>query len=669
MTGFPKSLTIKRKLILLCTLAVAALSGISVVAILGSDHINTFNDRARVTQSNKVLTIRMATHRQALMTAYYEAVLSRGQDAVPAAVLNDIETIAEKLHDTTERLIGRQLPYLSRDDLAQALAVGDRMADIALRQVPALVRERAGDAAFQAATGAMRQQVMALEALHEKIDDAVSEDLSTISDQVKQETETVVTSVSTVYVVTLILLTAVLALIIRSITRPIAWIAGVMMSLARGDLTIDLSRQSRADEIGPMIDAVRVFKESALENIRMSQEKAAEQAARERRQQAMDAHTRDFGTSISGVMNNLGQTAADMRSASDEMVVVGQETNACANLAVNTARDSARDLNAVAVAAEQMSASIGEISQQVAHVTAAVSLAVDRATGTTAKVNGMAQAAEQIGDVVRLITDIAGRTNLLALNATIEAARAGESGKGFAVVAGEVKNLATQTARATDQIGAQISAIRDAIGDAVSGVADVSGAIGQVEAVAAAIAAAVEQQAVATREISGSVQMVSQANTRSVEAMGSVLVNGERVQTVSTQVSATADAIGQVSDTLKTEITDFLNAMTRGDQAERRAYERIAGGDMPVMISVAGRPQVRGRLRDISLGGISVQVTCEAATGAEISVELPGGGTAAGRVVRYENGMLGLAFRQNEETLASVRRVLDRLRASQAAAA
>ena len=152
--------------------------------------------------------------------------------------------------------------------------------------------------------------------------------------------------------------------------------------------------------------------------------------------------------------------------------------------------------------------SINEISRQVAHVTVSVQAAVDRATETDAKVAGLSAAADRIGDVVRIITDIAGQTNLLALNATIEAARAGAAGKGFAVVAGEVKALAAQTGRATDQIGAQIIAIRDATAEAVTAVREVGVAIGQVETVASAIAAAVEEQAAATREITNSVQQV-----------------------------------------------------------------------------------------------------------------------------------------------------------------
>jgi methyl-accepting chemotaxis protein len=236
-------------------------------------------------------------------------------------------------------------------------------------------------------------------------------------------------------------------------------------------------------------------------------------------------------------------------------------------------------LNSVAVAAEQMAASIHEISRQVAHVTTAVAKAVDRASETDKKVAGLSDTADRIGDVVRLITDIAGQTNLLALNATIEAARAGEAGKGFAVVASEVKTLATQTARATDQIGAQIVAIRTSTNEAVEAVRDVSLAIGDVASVATAIAAAVEQQAAATQEISSSVQNVTRATNTAAQSMEQVLTIAEQTDIASRSVLTAADEVGRTADTLRVEVNDFLSAMKRGEGEvdERRTSERVAG--------------------------------------------------------------------------------------------
>ncbi len=288
----------------------------------------------------------------------------------------------------------------------------------------------------------------------------------------------------------------VLALLIaRAIIRPVNGMTVAMTKLATGDTESVIPGRESRDEIGEMARAVEVFRQQAIENRDLAAAQERTQAAKARRQAAMDLHTQDFGSSVSGVMESFMMAAASMRQAATNVTEGARQTRASTSSTVEGATSTARDLNAVAAAAEEMAVSINEISKQVAHVTVSVQAAVDRATETDAKVAGLSVAADKIGEVVRIISDIAGQTNLLALNATIEAARAGEAGKGFAVVAGEVKALAAQTARATDQIGSQIVAIRGATAEAVTAVREVGAAISQVEEVATAIAAAVEEQA------------------------------------------------------------------------------------------------------------------------------------------------------------------------------
>jgi methyl-accepting chemotaxis protein len=452
---------------------------------------------------------------------------------------------------------------------------------------------------------------------------------------------------------------AVLALLIgRSIVRPIASMTAAMTRLAEGDNDVDVPARENTDEIGAMARAVEVFKQNAIESRRLTAANAKDQAARDRRQAAMDTHTQDFGTSVSGVMASLGQSAGKMQTAANEMSEAAKRTRNSSSGAVEGANASARDLNSVAVAAEQMAASISEISRQVTHVTTAVGKAVDRAAETDKKVAGLSDTADRIGDVVRLITDIAGQTNLLALNATIEAARAGEAGKGFAVVASEVKTLATQTARATDQIGAQIVAIRTSTGEAVDAVRDVGLAIGQVAAVASAIAAAVEQQAAATREISASVQNVTQATNNAAQAMEQVLVIAEQTDTASHSVLTAADEVGQTADTLRVEVNDFLDAMKRGDGEERRTFERIPGAGATASLTLQGVGMVQAVVKDISLGGVALVCNRTAPAGTEVKVGLPGGANVSGRIARSESGLLTVAFRQDPATMALLDRAL-----------
>jgi methyl-accepting chemotaxis protein len=447
-------------------------------------------------------------------------------------------------------------------------------------------------------------------------------------------------------------------LLARSIIRPVSGMTSAMTQLAAGDTGSEVPARDDADEIGEMARAVEVFRQQAIENVRLATERETEQAAKERRQTAMDRHTRDFGNSVSGVMESFMSAAASMRQAASEVNEGARQTRSSTSSTVEGAAASARDLSSVAAAAEQMAASINEISHQVTHVTRSVQSAVDRATETDRKVAELSAAADRIGDVVRIITDIAGQTNLLALNATIEAARAGEAGKGFAVVAGEVKALASQTARATEQIGAQIVAIRGATGEAVNAVREVGVAISQVETVASAIAAAVEEQATATREITNSVQMVTATTSAATEAMREVLSIAERTDASSALALNASVEVGRTATTLRTEMTDFLNALSHGDEAERRLYERIPAGAMRAILRFDGQAAVEVAIEDISRGGMAVRHDGQYAAGTDLAIDLPAGGSIRGRVVRSGGGGVGISFRQDGVTLERIGRVL-----------
>jgi methyl-accepting chemotaxis protein len=453
-------------------------------------------------------------------------------------------------------------------------------------------------------------------------------------------------------------------LIARSIVRPVNGMTSAMTRLAAGDTGSEVPARDNTDEVGEMARAVEVFRQQAIENVRLGEARERDRVAKERRQAAMDRYTQDFGESVSGVMASFTGSAAAMRQAASDVNEGARQTRASTSSTVEGAAATARDLNSVAAAAEEMAVSINEISKQVAHVTTSVAAAVDRASETDGKVAGLSEAADRIGDVVRIITDIAGQTNLLALNATIEAARAGEAGKGFAVVAGEVKALASQTARATEQISAQIVAIRNATGDAVNAVRHVGTAIAQVETVATAIAAAVEEQAAATREITNSVQMVTTATSTAAEAMRDVLAIAETTDTTSDAALKAADEVGRTAETLRIEVTDFLAAMSHGDDNERRLYERISGNGARVTLRFDGKPAAEASINDISRGGMVVQHSGVHAVGADMEIGLPGGASVRGRVVRAGNGSVGIAFRQDQESLVRIDRTLEVVRQS-----
>ena len=441
----------------------------------------------------------------------------------------------------------------------------------------------------------------------------------------------------------------------RLIARPIIAMTGIMRRLAEGDLSVEPPAIGQTDEVGEMAKAVLVFRENAQLAHSLQEEADRERLVKDRRQAATDRCIADFGASIVGVMAGLTRSAESMHSTASAMAEAAEHVRADAARTAEGATTSAHNLSAVAAAAEQMSASINEIGQQVGRVSQAVHEAVERATATDARVSEMAAAADRVNDVVGLINSIASQTNLLALNATIEAARAGEAGKGFAVVAGEVKALAAQTAKATGDIGSQITAIHTATGQAVDAVRSVTEAISQVEQVASAIAAAVEQQATVTREIVVSVQTVTEATHEATRAMQLVSAAAESADSASRTVLTGAAEVGGNAATLRTEVDEFLAAMARTDEAERRLYQRASGNGSSLVLRRPGAADIQCQVQDISRGGVGLRGDLKLEPGSELQVVLPGTNAAvAARVVRAGGGVIALAFRQERAMLTRI---------------
>jgi methyl-accepting chemotaxis protein len=345
------------------------------------------------------------------------------------------------------------------------------------------------------------------------------------------------------------------------ISRRLRQITATMLRLAKGETELDIQGQDCADEIGDMARTVEVFKSNALEARRLAAEQTAGHAAAERRQAAIDVDTREFGTSVSSVMAALGSSAEDMRNAATTMSDATTTVHARAVATASAAVQSSSDLSTVATAVDGLQAAVGEISRQVTTASQVAREAVARAEASHTTMRDLTEAAQRIGDVVRLINDIASQTSLLSLNATIEAARAGEAGRGFAVVANEVKALAGQTGHATADIASQIATMRVAAEQAVAAMTEVGAIIGRMDEIAAAIASAVEEQGATTREISGSVQAVAAATNNAAHAMAEVSGVAEKASGVSQQVLQAAANLGCQAETLRGRVDHFLSSV------------------------------------------------------------------------------------------------------------
>jgi methyl-accepting chemotaxis protein len=361
--------------------------------------------------------------------------------------------------------------------------------------------------------------------------------------------------------VAIVVCAAIMAATSRAIGRPVMRLTATMSAMAGGDLDRTIPVLDRGDEIGAMARAVEVFRVNGLKARQLAAEQVQAQAAKAERQAAIEQHTRAFGSSISGVTESLGGSAAGIRRAAATMTGVAAQVSRQAGSTADGAVKASANLASVAAAIEQLTCSVAEISRQVAAAGQIAGEAVASAGAGERAVGDMANAMSRIDDVVRLISAIAGQTNMLALNATIEAVRAGEAGSGFTVVAHEVKTLAARTTKATADIGAQIAAVRGAADASRAAVAEVGAIIGRMEQVAAAIAVAVEQQTSTTHALAANVQAVSGATDQAAHAMQDVAGGADHADSASREVQDAADAIGRETETLRSEVDRFLRAV------------------------------------------------------------------------------------------------------------
>jgi methyl-accepting chemotaxis protein len=345
----------------------------------------------------------------------------------------------------------------------------------------------------------------------------------------------------------------------RGITGPLNRLREVMRRLAQGDLDTDVPDQERKDEVGAMAEAVAVFKQNAIERRRLAGERQeAERRSQIEKRRTMDELARTFEAKVGAVVQVVSNAAGTMEATARSMSGAADEANRQSMAVASASEQASANVQTVATATEELSSSIEEIGRQVADSARIAGRAVDDAKRTDGTVQALAAGAQKIGEVVTLIQDIAAQTNLLALNATIEAARAGEAGKGFAVVASEVKSLANQTAKATEEIAAQIGQIQSATGDTVTAIQGIGGTISQISSIAASIASAVEQQSAATREIARNVQQAAQGtqavSSNIADVKGSVTASRAAGQ----QVLDAASKLSEHAALLSDEVDAFL---------------------------------------------------------------------------------------------------------------
>ena len=346
--------------------------------------------------------------------------------------------------------------------------------------------------------------------------------------------------------------------LVRDVSRGIASIVSPMKSLGEGDLTAIVPHQGEKTEIGTMADTLQVFKDALIAKKAADEAAAADADAKIARGQRVDAITRDFEKLIGELVGSLSSSSTELEAAANTLTSTAEVTGRTSGEAAAASQDVSSNVQSVAVATEEITSSVGEISRQVQESSRIATEAVRQAQKTDTSITELSQAAARIGDVVKLITAVAEQTNLLALNATIEAARAGDAGRGFAVVASEVKALAAQTAKATDEISAQVAGMQTATQESVSTIKEIGKTITLISEISQTIAAAVEEQGAATQEISRNVQQAASLSGEVAVSITDVSRGAGETGAASGQVLSAAQMLSTDSTRLKTEVEKFL---------------------------------------------------------------------------------------------------------------
>ena len=348
----------------------------------------------------------------------------------------------------------------------------------------------------------------------------------------------------------------------RGITRPLQRMTGAMKDLAGGKLDVEVPGIGRRDEVGEMADAVEVFKNNASARRELeAEQKETEGRAVARRKADMDRLANEFEGAVGQIVETVSSASSELEASAGTLTSTAERAQELTTMVAAASEEASTNVQSVASATEEMASSVNEISRQVQESARMAGEAVDQARNTNDRVGELSKAAARIGDVVELINTIAGQTNLLALNATIEAARAGEAGRGFAVVASEVKALAEQTAKATGEIGQQISGIQAATEESVNAIKEISGTIEKLSEISSTIAAAVEEQGAATQEISRNVQQAAHGTQQVSSNITDVQRGASETGSASSLVLSAAKSLSGDSNRLKREVGKFLSSV------------------------------------------------------------------------------------------------------------
>lgn len=552
-----QDVTIRTKILLSFAFMLLVTIAIGGVA---SQRLSAVNDQAVIIRENYLPSLGLLGH----YIENYELFRVRQTQILvaPESERENWVKQTDSVIDIIAKLRGQFEPYIDAGEERARWVKLDALLEKYFAQykdVLALVRKGDMEGAGKLSQGEMRESVrIGREILMEELDynEKKGKAAANAGEEIFVQTR-IVLLVSILLAVVLSLAAGVA--LVRGVSKPVMKMSGDMENLANGRIDIDVEGTDRGDEIGILARAMQVFKDNAIKARALETEKQQAQAAREARAKRIEELNANFDRMASGALDLLASASTELHSTASSMSSSAVNASQQAGAVAAASEEASANVQAVASATEELASSISEISRQVSQSSTIAAQAVQEAEQTNQTVAELAQTAQKIGEVVGLINEIASQTNLLALNATIEAARAGEAGKGFAVVASEVKGLATQTAKATEDISAQVSSMQTAMANAVSAIESIGRTIRSMNDISASVAAAVEEQGAATKEITRNVSEASQGTADVTRNIAGVNQTVEETGAAAGQVLSASEELSKQAEVLRSNVRGFLH--------------------------------------------------------------------------------------------------------------
>jgi len=551
--------SIKSKFILIAIVSVLAVSALAANSWWANSKVEAAIKTSELRSMALKHVVTMEKANLGMVLAAMDTIIDRAEGQIQPERAEIIAESITALNESGQALL----------ELAETPEDKDAMTAI-IAKIEPLAKGISVDLANLVSSGAPQEAFTAVDDIIDEFGESMTEALLSYEEKLEAELKAsnkeVENSVAAsnltnaaVFIASVVILSGLLFTFGRKITGQIATMSQIMRTLAAGDRDVEIPYLEQQAEMGQMAQAVEVFKQNAIERERLEADQSRKREADERRATHVAELIGEFDGTAKRSLGSVLASAEQMKASAMSMTTIADEAGQRSSGVASASEQATANVQTVATATEELSASVEEISRQVAQSAQMALAAVETANATNAKVEGLADASQKIGEVVNLINDIAAQTNLLALNATIEASRAGEAGKGFAVVASEVKSLATQTAKATEEIGAQIAAIQGETQEAVAAIQEIGKSITEISDTATAIASAVEEQGAATREIAENVQQASSGtqnvSSNIVEVSRGVQETGSSAQ----QVLLSAEQLGEQSDELQAAVSSFLD--------------------------------------------------------------------------------------------------------------